>query len=162
MGGWWNPIDGPDTAIFFNGGTGGATGVECSPSPAPTQQTSITPSMFRTFFANDVVMGAQTDDAIQMQIDNSVSQFNIPRWGDKYNLGQYYYIAHMIAFQRLTSTNPNAMYTDTLIMKKAGGVSAGRSATLIQQQVNNPLSRTIYGQEFMRLRTQVGVGAVSV
>jgi hypothetical protein len=153
-GGWFNP----DSAWPFSSHLGGATGDGCiSTTVAP--QTSITPTMFLAFFANDPNMNAQDSAFIQMQIDASSDIFNVCRWGSKYNLGQYYYVAHTIMLQKLMGLNP---LTDVSTSKRAGGVSKGQSSELLMLLMNDPLMRTLYGQEYLRLLGLLGGGGFAV
>jgi hypothetical protein len=154
MGGWFDF----DRDAGFHGFQGGAHGVDC-PQPSIPPLSSITPTQFLTFFANDTNMSAQDPALIQMKIDISAPNFNVDRWGGKYNLGQYYYVAHMIIMDKIASLNP---IVDVVTTKRAGSVSKGSASDLIQAQNQNPFLRTIYGQEYLRLLRSLAGGPAAL
>jgi hypothetical protein len=154
MGGWF----GYDTDAGFNGIEGGAHGISCS-TPSTLPPPTITPTTFLAYFANDSNMNAQSTDAIQAKITQSTPNFNVGMWGDKYNLGQFYYVAHQLMMDTIASKSP---IVDTVTSKRAGGVSKSASADLIRQQNTNPFLRTIYGQQYLDLRRSLSGGIAAV
>lgn len=121
----------------------------------------MTPSEFKTQFPE---FAAETDARVQLFIDRAAPYFDVDRWGDLYPDGVAYYVAHELALanaQTAQGGSVQAMTNDTLT-KEVGDVQVTKDAGLLAKQADNPFYRTLYGQKYLYLRRQVGIGALSV
>lgn len=121
----------------------------------------MTPSEFKTQFPE---FAAETDERVQLFIDRSAPHFDVERWGDLYPDGVAYHVAHELALanaQTAQGGGVQAMTNDNL-SKEVGDVQVTKDAGLLAKQADNPFYRTLYGQKYLYLRRQVGMGALSV
>lgn len=121
----------------------------------------MTPSEFKTQFPE---FAAETDARVQLFIDRAAPYFDVDRWGDLYPDGVAYYVAHELTLanaQAAQGGSVQALTNDTLT-KKVGEVQITKDTGLLNKQADNPFFRTLYGQKYLYLRRQVGMGALSV
>lgn len=121
----------------------------------------MTPSEFKTQFPE---FAAETDARVQLFIDLAAPYFDVDRWGDLYPYGVAYYVGHELALanaQAAQGGSVQAMTNDTLT-KKVGDVQVTKDTGLLAKQADNPFYRTLYGQKYLYLRKQVGMGSLSV
>ncbi len=121
----------------------------------------MTPAEFKLQFPEFV---AVADERVQLYITRSDPYFDVARWGDFYTEGVGYWVAHSLTLSASpTSTSGTGMgHQNTVTGKKVGEVQVNKSVTLVQVGMDNPYMRTGYGQEFLRLRKMVGIGALAV
>lgn len=121
----------------------------------------MTPSEFKTQFPE---FASETDARVQLFIDRAAPHFDVDRWGDLYADGIAYWVAHELALanaQTAQGGGVQAMINDTLT-KKVGDVQITKDTGLLAKQADNPFFRTLYGQKYLYLSKQVGIGALSV
>ncbi len=121
----------------------------------------MTPSEFKTQFPE---FAAETDERVQFFVDRAAPYFDVERWGDLYPDGVANYVAHELALAKAQTAlggSVQVMTNDT-ISKKVGDVQVTKDAGLLAKQADNPFYRTLYGQQYLYLRRQVGMGALSV
>lgn len=110
---------------------------------------------------------ASVDDArLVVFIEKADPYFDVCRWGDLLEDGVLMLVAHTLSMADLRAkqaANPlgfaNAM---SQTGKKVGDVSVTRDAGLMAKGQDEDLYLTPYGQTFLALRRQVGLGAVAV
>lgn len=121
----------------------------------------MTPSEFKTLFPE---FSGESDQRVQLFIDRAAPHFDVERWGDLYSDGVAYFVAHELALanaQTAQGGSVQAMTNDT-VSKKVGDVQVTKDAGLLAKQADNPFFRTMYGQKYLYLRKQAGIGALSV
>lgn len=121
----------------------------------------MTPSEFKTLFPE---FASESDARVQLFIDRAAPHFDTDRWGDLYPDGIAYLVAHELALanaQAAQGGGVQAMTNDNLT-KKVGDVSVTKDTGLLNKQAENPFYRTLYGQKYLYLRRQAGIGALSV
>ena len=107
---------------------------------------------------------AEPAEPVQLFIVRAAPHCDVERWGDLYPDGVAYHVAHELALanaQTAQGGSVQAMTNDTLT-KKVGDVQVTKDAGLLATQADNPFYRTLYGQKYLYLRRQVGMGALSV
>lgn len=116
----------------------------------------MTPADFKKRFPE---FEQQSDERVQMFIDDADPFFDQVRWGDLYDLGISYLVAHEIA---LANANAASAMTDDVVMKKVGDEQVQRDSNLMNKQSDNPYMRTTYGQKYLYYMRFVGAGGVSL
>lgn len=121
----------------------------------------MTPSEFKTLFPE---FAAETDERVQLFIDRAAPHFDVARWGDLYPDGVAYFVANELAMANAQTAQGGSVQamTNDILTKKVGDVQVTRDSGLLNKQADNPLYRTVYGQRYLYLRRQVGIGALSV
>lgn len=117
----------------------------------------MTPAEFKALFPE---FSAEADGDVQLFIDRSLAHVDAGIWGDLYSDGVGYWVAHEI-----TAANANALggvMSADVSSKKIGDVQVTRDAVLLARQSDNPFLRTTYGQKYLYLRKQFGIGALAV
>ena len=101
---------------------------------------------------------------MQYALDSAKPFLDVARWDDLYTQGLANYAAHTLTMTAVAAVAVGGVagVSDTAITKKVGDVSVGRSEMLLQQQLKDPLMRTLYGQEYRRLARLVGMGAIAL
>ncbi len=117
----------------------------------------MTPSEFKTQFPE---FEGETDERLRLFISRAAPHFDIERWGDLYPEGVANFVAHELTRAKVQAAQGGGA-SDTL-NKRVGDVSIGKDAGLLAKQADNPFYRTLYGQKYLTLRRQVGMGALSV
>lgn len=121
----------------------------------------MTPAEFKARFPE---FASETDQRVQLFIDDADPLFDQERWGDLYPAGVANLVAHEIVManaQTVAAGKLSKLSTDTLT-KKVGDVQVGKDTMLLNKQAENPYLRTLYGQKYLNYRKIVGLGAVSV
>jgi hypothetical protein len=119
----------------------------------------MTPSEFKARFP---AFDAVDDTRIQMFLDISAKYMDESRWDDLYSEGLGLLTAHKITMSDRQNTGAAGASADDTTSEKAGDVSFTRDAGLLAKQAENPHMATTYGQEYLFLVAQVGIGAVAV
>lgn len=115
----------------------------------------IDPTSFKIRFPEFVSVD---DSRIQLFIDDTENVLNPVYWGDKYNLGLYYYTAHLLTIANgseagsVTSKGPIAS-------RAVDGTSVSYGNTASGSQADDFLASTIYGQRYLTLRKTLGIPA---
>lgn len=121
----------------------------------------MTPSEFKTLFPE---FSGELDARVQLFIDRADPYFDIGRWDAFYADGVAYFVAHELAManaQAAPGGSTQALSSDVLT-KKVGDVTITKDTALLSKQADNPYYKTAYGQRYLYLRKQVGIGALSV
>lgn len=121
----------------------------------------MTPAEFKTRFPE---FASETDQRVQLFIDDAEPLFDEERWGDLYQAGVAYFVAHELTMANLQTAqggSAKATANDTL-SKKVGEVQTAKDASLLNKQADNPYLRTLYGQKYLAYRRIVGMGAAAV
>lgn len=105
---------------------------------------------------------AVSDATVQRQLDNSAPFFDVARWDTFYPAGVGSYVAHMLTLQAFLAKSAGAAMTGNTAMKKVGDASVQYDAAMLDMSAKDPFMRTIYGQEYARLRRIIGSGGLAV
>jgi hypothetical protein len=98
-----------------------------------------------------------------MFIDESDTSFNIPRWGNDYEIGVGYWVAHKLTLANAAADQVGGIGTPfDVSRKKVGEVEVERDSQMMNAMVANPYLRTYYGQEYWLYARRVGIGAQAV
>lgn len=115
------------------------------------------------------------DDVIEQALCEAIAETNRSRWGEYRDhcqnfrqRGMFYFAAHWLSITYLTGAgatdpgniNPTARLN--LSGKSVGDESVQYRITAMEETVNDWLSLTNYGVQYMRLRRRAGMGAVCV
>lgn len=121
----------------------------------------MTPTEFKTQFPE---FASETDARVQLFIDKAAPHFDVDRWGDLYADGAANFVAHSLALANAQTAQGGAVQamTNDNLTKKVGDVQVAKDTGLLNKQADNPFYRTLYGQQYLYLRRQVGMGALSV
>lgn len=119
-----------------------------------------TPADFKADFPQFTTI----DDAIiQRQINNAAPFFDVARWAAFYSAGIGNYVAHMLTLNTYLATlSASQNMGIDVVMKKVGDVTIQKDAGLLNASAKDPFNRTIYGQEYARLRKMIGSGGLAV
>lgn len=121
----------------------------------------MTPAEFKVRFPE---FASETDQRVQLFIDDADPLFDQERWGDLYPAGVANLVAHELALanaQTAQGGSVASINTDDLTTK-VGDVQVTKDTMLLNKQAENPYLRTFYGQKYLNYRKIVGLGAVSV
>jgi uncharacterized protein DUF4054 len=121
----------------------------------------MTPADFRLAFP---AFAAETDPVVQRHLDAADPFFDVERWGGFYNDGLGNFVAHRIVTEKAdaaTGSGPTSGGGD-FQSKTLGSFSITKSAEVASMFVDDPLTRTSYGQRYAYLRGLVGIGAIAV
>ncbi len=108
---------------------------------------------------------ANVDDArVQFFIDDSVPYFDVPRWGAFFTRGVAAWVAHVVVLDQFQSAQTGAAAALNVgqSSKRVGDVAVSQDPGILNLQAKDPFMRTIYGQEYVRLRRIVGSGGLAV
>lgn len=121
----------------------------------------MAPSEFKTLFPE---FSTEADARVQLFIDRAAPHFDIGRWGDLYSDGVAYFAAHELTLANAQAAQGGGVkaLANDVVAKKVGDVSVTKDAALLAKQADNPFYRTLYGQKYLYLRRQVGMGGLSV
>lgn len=121
----------------------------------------MTPAELKIIFPQ---FDGEMDERIQYVLDSAAPHFDVVRWGDFYTQGLANFTAHTLTMTAVAvvAVGGVAGGADIATVKKVGDVSVSKSEMMLMEQSKNPFLRTIYGQEYSRLRRLVGMGAVTV
>ncbi len=102
---------------------------------------------------------AITDDVVVFFINDAAQELSSKKWGRLYSRGLTTLTAHLLAiYERIIENGDGANYPVT--SESAGELSVSYGSTVTAQTAQYEL--TCYGQEFLRLRRLVAVGALVV
>lgn len=102
---------------------------------------------------------------IQFYIDDSAPWFDVCRWGKLLGVGQANWVAHyltMDAYNTSLGVGSNAVNASIVGTKKVDTVTITKDPGMLDATAKEPMMRTIYGQEYLRLRRIIGMGALAV
>ena len=105
------------------------------------------------------------DDAkVQFNLDDIEDQFDTARWSSWYDKGHAALAAHYLALslQREDGAAGAAMANYPIANKKVGDVSIQYGFSVVSEAYEGGLKTTPYGQEYLRLSSMVGIGAVAI
>jgi Protein of unknown function (DUF4054) len=121
----------------------------------------MTPSDFKIQFPE---FAGEADARVQLFIDKADPHFDAERWRTMYSDGVANFVAHSLALANAQSAQGGsvAAMTNDNLNKKVGDVQVTKDTGLLNKQADNPFYRTLYGQQYLYLRKQVGMGALSV
>lgn len=121
----------------------------------------MTPAEFKVIFP---AFEGENDARVQYVLDSAAAFLDESRWGDLYTQGLANYAAHLLTMLAVAAVAVGGVagISDIAMTKKVGDVSVTKSELMLQAQAKNPLLRTFYGQEYVRMVRLVGMGAVVV
>lgn len=114
------------------------------------------------------------DEIIEDSLCEAIEETSKARWGEYADecgnfrqRGIFYFAAHWLSSMYLlgTASDPSAIPSAArlnLSGKSVGDESVQYRITAIESTMNDWLSTTIYGVQFMRLRNRAGMGAVAL
>lgn len=114
----------------------------------------MTPAEFKVRYPE---FTAETDQRVQLFLDEAIPHLDEARWDDLYVQGLGLYVAHSLA-----SANADVgvdIGNETNV--KVGDVSISKDASIVEAQMENDLLRTTYGQKYWRLAKMVGAGGIA-
>lgn len=120
----------------------------------------MTPAEFKARYP----VFATIDNAfVQLVITEQEQVIDLQRWGELYSKGVMLLTAHELTINnpQMTQVISNGLSSDKTQVK-AGDVSYSRDASLMLKYENSPYSRTTYGQQYLYLLRQVGIGIMTV
>jgi hypothetical protein len=122
----------------------------------------MTPAEFK---ANFPAFAAETDAFIQVNIDAAVPFFDIARWGGFYTEGLLNFVAHRIVTMKADAASigvGGSAGGGDWTSKTLGSFSITKNAQIASMFVDDPWTRTQYGQRYAWLRRMVGIGMLAV
>lgn len=122
----------------------------------------MTPSEFKILLPE---FEGEADPRIQVFLDRADPYFDKARWGNFYNDGVMYWVAHEITLANLMAAKGGAVKaakTMDVVRKRVGEVDVMRDSSLVNKAADNPYMRTEYGQKYWQLQRLAGMGAVTV
>jgi hypothetical protein len=119
----------------------------------------MTPAEFKTRFPE---FTSETDQRVQLFIDDAASFFDVERWDDLYEVGVAYFVAHELAQANAATAAGGQAGAGDDLTTKVGDVSVTRDTTLLNKQANDPFMKTAYGQKYKSYARLVGTGGVAV
>ena len=119
----------------------------------------MTPSEFKVWFPSPSPFADLDDEQIQPYLTRTTPYFNVGRWGGFYSEGVANLAAHFIVMSNTVATaGITAAVAGDVVSKTVGPVSVSKSGELVAEEAHDPFMRTSYGQEYCRLRDQIGLG----
>lgn len=120
----------------------------------------MTPVDFKNAFP---VFSDEDDATIQRHLDESVSFFDVDRWGGFYLKGLGNWVAHEIVMEDFLGATPaTAGMSLDATGKTVGRMSARYSDKMAELKAKNPYMRTVYGQVYYNLAVKyVGIGGTA-
>lgn len=122
---------------------------------------SITAAEFKIRFPEFV---SESETRIDMFIEDAVVVLNEAYWGAKYNLGLYYYTAHILVLANRTDSG-NVGSVAPVSGRSVDGASVSYSTGNMATGGNDGdawLNSTQYGQRYIALRKNLGVAACDI
>lgn len=119
----------------------------------------ITASEFKIRFPEFV---SESNERIDLFIEDAEIILNEAYWGDKYNIGLHYYTAHLLVIANKASESGNTGSVAPIAGRSVDGVSISYSSGNIGNKINEGdvwLNSTQYGQRYINLRKNLGVAA---
>lgn len=121
----------------------------------------MTPTEFKARFPE---FSSETNDRVQLFINDADPLFDQARWDDLYPVGLANLVAHelVVANVQTAAAGQIGKLSNDTLTKKVGDVQSGKDSMLLNKQAENPYMRTTYGQKYLNLRKLVGAGGVAV
>lgn len=126
---------------------------------------AITPQDIRDRFPEFDDVAAYPDARIQTWIDKGVGELSVVAWGDQYDEGLLFFVAHFLAWSTMmTSSGGAAGSVGPVASKSVGDVSISFASVVgpTASPTESFYSSTAYGQEYWRLVQMYGVGMLAV
>ena len=114
------------------------------------------PSDFKARFAE---FAATADATVQIFIDEAALVMDTNRWGNWYNLGVGYYVAHHLVVQAKQAAGDTGVMLPVRSMR-SGNASLAYDAIKEGSFSDNFFQGTNYGQQYLKLQKIVGKGAI--
>jgi hypothetical protein len=104
------------------------------------------------------------DSVVQTYIDDTKCNFDLSRWDCLYTRGHSLYVAHLMDLYDVsgTGTKIGGGHGGNINSQSADGVSRSNSIYTPESATDSFLMRTLYGQEYLKMRDSVGTGAISL
>lgn len=118
----------------------------------------IDPASFKIRFPE---FASEDDARIQMLIDDSVIVLNPVYWGIKYDMGLYYYTAHLLSDAKKTEAG-SITSKGPIASRSVDGASVSYTNATPENQTDAWLGSTAYGQRYLALRKTLGVPAFAI
>lgn len=103
-------------------------------------------------------LNGETPDTVNAALALATPYFNVARWGGFYTEGLANWAAHTIVTGKpgfAAALASDGAMTD----KQVGSVRVGRSAKLLERQVDDPFLTTGYGRRYRYLSRLAGMGS---
>lgn len=99
---------------------------------------------------------------IQRWLDRADPYFDVSRWDALYQDGLAYWVAHKLVVEGTSQGLPEVPVIGGLaVSKKVGTEEIRYSEKALQAVMEEPMTATSFGREYLSLRDQVGAGAVA-
>lgn len=128
---------------------------------------TVTAASFRTTFPEFANVATYPDPQVNFWLAASVSQFNAGRWGTLLDLGVSLYVAHQVSLQAKAVKAaafggvPGAA-TGPVASKGVDKVNVSYDTGSVAEEGAGHWNMTIYGQQYIRLARQIGMGPVQI
>jgi len=120
----------------------------------------VTPTNIKARFPE---FDSEDDSRIQVFIDDAGVILNEYHWGDKYDLGVSYYVAHSLAIaNRATTSSGSDVVSGRISSKSVDGVSVSYTDDIGVGGGSVEFQKTLYGQKFEYLMGTLGVTALVI
>lgn len=120
----------------------------------------VTPASFKARFPE---FSSESDDRVQLFINDTTPFFNVARWDDLLDLGVSYLTAHNLALANLRAQQGAAgQIDDAVIGVELGDYQKTKDAKSLNEQSHSPYLRTYYGQQYLYYANLAGAGAIAV
>ena len=121
----------------------------------------MTPADFKARFPE---FTSTSDPVVQLQLNDAVLEFDVDRWGGRYDRGLSLLVAHRLALGVQQASDPFfGTGSGSSTTKRVGSVSITRSTTFSgKSDTKDDFDLTLYGQQYKAMRDEVGIGAVAV
>lgn len=119
---------------------------------------AVTATSFKALFTE---FGSVADARVDVFLDFARAELSEDSWGDWYDKGTLYLAAHFLSIANKTavgSIGPNS----PLASKSVGDVSESYSTATSDSGTDDYFNATAYGQEYIRLAKQIGLGWVVI
>jgi len=118
-----------------------------------------------TYFRTKYKEFSDIDDSeVQFYLDDCLNEFDVARWDAWFDKGHSALTAHQLSLSiknnKTEAGEAGANYPVTA--KKVGDVQVNFGLSVVSESYENGLTTTPYGQEYLRLSSMVGIGAVAI
>lgn len=116
----------------------------------------MTPDSFKLRFPE---FASEDDARVQAFIAEAMPHFDLERWGDFFESGIGYLVAHELSSAAKAAAGQNSGF---IASKKVGDVTIAYDNSTASMTAANPYLATPYGQRYSNLRRLVSKGGVAV
>jgi hypothetical protein len=122
---------------------------------------TVTPASFKVRFPEYV---SESDDRIQLFLDDAVLTLNFVYWGVKYDLGVNYLVAHELALANKSEQagGSGAGAGGTISSRSVDGVSISYAVRTADSAKEAYYAQTSYGFKFWALLRSLPIPAISI